>query len=214
MKKKIPLTNKKKPSSSVDYHQIMRRIGPARAGYNPAVEHDFTLSYRLEGVAEKSKFIKEIAMVPLEKTKLTHNVGKYNGLTDPDDHLQIFTSASVVGGWSLPVWCHPFIQTFVGTARTWFDSLPAGRIKSWMDFQEKFLSHFSPQRRYTRDSADVLNIWRKEHEGIEDFITRYNKECLEIGNVGDEIKRAHSMCTVKCDDLIRRVKGKDGGPKD
>ncbi|XP_022040767.1 uncharacterized protein LOC110943325 [Helianthus annuus] len=185
-----------------------------RAGYNPKAEHDYTLSYRPDDMAENSKFIKEIATTAIDKTKLPHNVGKYNGLTDPDDHLQVFNGAGATGGWNLPTWCHIFAQTFVGAARIWFDSLPAGRIKSWIDFREKFLAHFSQQRRHTRDPADCLNIWRKDHESVEDFITRYNKECPEIGDVGEKMMRAHFMRAVKCDDLIKRVKGRDGGPKD
>ncbi|MFS7999627.1 putative retrotransposon gag domain-containing protein [Helianthus anomalus] len=185
-----------------------------RAGYNPKAEHDYSLSYRPDGVAENSKFIKEIATADIDKTKLPHNVGKYNGLTNPDDHLQFFNGAGVTGGWNLPTWCHLFAQTFVGAARVWFDSLPAGRIKSWIDFRDKFLAHFSQQRRHTRDPADCLNIWRKDHESVEDFITRYNKECLEIGYVGKKMMRAHFMRVVKCDDLIKRLKGRDGGPKD
>ncbi|XP_022041366.1 uncharacterized protein LOC110943944 [Helianthus annuus] len=165
-------------------------------------------------MAENSKFIREIATAAIDKTKLPHNVGKYNGLTDPDDHLQVFNGAGATGGWNLPTWCHLFAQAFIGAARVWFDSLPAGMIKSWIDFRDKFLAHFSQQRRHTRDPADCLNIWRKGHESMEDFITRYNKECLEIGDVGEKMMCAHFMRAVKCDDLIKRLKGRDGGPKD
>ncbi|KAJ0547473.1 putative retrotransposon gag domain-containing protein [Helianthus annuus] len=166
---------------------------PKRAGYNPKAEHDYTLSYRPNDMAENSKFIKAIATAAIDKTKLPHNVGKYNGLTDPDDHLQVFNGAGATGGWNLPTWCHLFAQTFIGAARVWFDSLPAGRIKSWIDFRDKFLAHFSQQRRHTRDPVDCLNIWRKDHGSVEDFITRYNKECLEIGDVGEKMMRAHFM---------------------
>ncbi|XP_035830036.1 uncharacterized protein LOC110906998 [Helianthus annuus] len=185
-----------------------------RAGYNPKAEHDFTLSYRPEDMAENSKFIPEIACAAIDKTKLPHNVGKYNGLTDPDDHLQVFKGAGATGGWNLPTWCHLFAQTFVGAARIWFDNLPAGKIKSWVDFREKFLAHFSQQRRHARDPGDCLNIYRKDYESVEDFITRYNKECLEIGDIPEKMMRAHFMRAVKCDDLVKRIKGRDGGPKD
>ncbi|XP_022028469.1 uncharacterized protein LOC110929617 [Helianthus annuus] len=185
-----------------------------RAGYNPKAEHDYTLSYRPEDMAENSKFIREIAYAAIDKTKLPHNVGKYNGLTDPDDHLQVFKGAGATGGWNLPTWCHLFAQTFVGAARIWFDNLPAGKIKSWVDFREKFLAHFSQQRRQARDPGDCLNIWRKDYESVEDFITRYNKECLEIGDIPEKMMRAHFMRAVKCDDLVKRIKGRDGGPKD
>ncbi|KAF5756745.1 hypothetical protein HanXRQr2_Chr17g0818431 [Helianthus annuus] len=73
-----------------------------RAGYNPKAEHDYTLSYRPDDMAEDSKFIRKIATAAIDKTKLPHNVGKYNDLTGPDDHLQVFKGAGATGGWNLP----------------------------------------------------------------------------------------------------------------
>ena len=134
--------------------------------------------------------MKEIALAPLERAKLPSNVGKYNGLTDPDDHLRLFTGAGLIGGWTLPMWCHLFVQTLTGAARLWFDNLPTGKLTSWNDLKEKFLVHFSQQRRYVRDSSDVMNIWRGDDESLEDFITRYNKEVLEIGDVHEDLVRA------------------------
>ncbi|KAJ0601426.1 hypothetical protein HanIR_Chr03g0128211 [Helianthus annuus] len=87
-----------------------------RAVYIPEAEHNYDLIYRPAKAAENSKFIMEIALAPLEKAKLPSNVGKFNGLTDPDDHLRVFTSAGLVGGWTLPLWCHLFVQTLTGAA--------------------------------------------------------------------------------------------------
>ncbi|XP_022041636.1 uncharacterized protein LOC110944231 [Helianthus annuus] len=127
-------------------------------------------------------------------------------MTDPDDHLRVFTSAGLVGGWTLPMWCHLFIQTLTGAARLWFDNLPVGKITSWVDLREKFLVHFSQQRRSIRDTADVMNIWRHDDESLEDFITRYNKEVLEIGDVHEHLIRAQFKYAVRCDDMIKTEK--------
>ncbi|XP_021998215.1 uncharacterized protein LOC110895244 [Helianthus annuus] len=156
------------------------------AVYNPEAEHSYDLIYRPAEAAENSKFVMEIALAQLEKAKLPSNVGKFNGLTDPDDHLRVFTSVGLVGGWTLPLWCHLFVQTLTGAARIWFDNLPIGQIESWKDLREKFLTHFSQQRRSIRDTSDVMNIWCHDDENLEDFITRYNKEVLEIGGVHEQ----------------------------
>ncbi|XP_021971881.1 uncharacterized protein LOC110867043 [Helianthus annuus] len=113
----------------------------------------------------------------------------------------------------MPMWCHLFIQTLTGAARAWFDSLPPGKIESWVDFRTQFVNHFSQQRRYQRDTAEVMDIWRQENEGLEDFITRFNKECLEIGDVNEQLMRAHFKKAICCDSLIRTITGKDGMPK-
>jgi hypothetical protein len=44
-------------------------------------------------------------------------VSKYEGASDPDDHLNAFIAAGGVEGWKLPVWCHMFVQTLVGPPR-------------------------------------------------------------------------------------------------
>ncbi|XP_022014299.1 uncharacterized protein LOC110913787 [Helianthus annuus] len=184
-----------------------------RAVYNPEAEHNYDLVYRPAEAAENSKFILEIALAPLERAKLPSNVGKFNGLTDPDDHLRVFTSAGLVGGWTLPLWCHLFIQTLTEPARIWFDNLPTGQIESWKDLRQKFLTHFSQQRRSMRDTSDVMNIWRRDDESLEDFITRYNKEVLEIGGVHEQLIRAQFKYAVRCDDMVKVLSGTEGLPK-
>ncbi|XP_022041522.1 uncharacterized protein LOC110944115 [Helianthus annuus] len=152
-------------------------------------------------------------LAPLEKAKIPSNVGKFNGLTDPDDHLRVFTSAGLVGGWTLPLWCHLFVQTLTGPARIWFDNLPIGQIESWKDLREKFLTHFSQQRRSIRDTSDVINIWHRDDENLEDFITEYNKEVLEIGGVHEQLIRAQFKYAVRCDDMVKVLSGTEGLPK-
>ncbi|XP_021994940.1 uncharacterized protein LOC110891541 [Helianthus annuus] len=114
----------------------------------------------------------------------------------------------------MPMWYHLFVQTFTKAACAWFDSLPSRRIKSWIDFRDQFVTHFSQQRRYQRDTSVVTDIWRRENEGLEDFITRFNKECLEIGGVSEDLMRAHFKKAIRCDSLIRTITGKDDIPKE
>ncbi|XP_022031062.1 uncharacterized protein LOC110932003 [Helianthus annuus] len=114
----------------------------------------------------------------------------------------------------MPMWCHLFIQTFTGAARAWFDSLPPGNITSWVDFRTQFVNHFSQQRRYQRDTAEVTVIWRSDNEGLEDFIPRFNKECVEIGGVNEQLMRAYFKKAIRCDSLIRTITAKDGMPKE
>ncbi|MFS7946937.1 putative retrotransposon gag domain-containing protein [Helianthus anomalus] len=183
-------------------------------GYTEEAERDFRLTYRPAEAAEHSKFIPKIALAPLSREKLPPTVGKFNGLTDPDDHVRTFTSVGCMRGWNMPMWCHLFIQTLTGAARAWFDSLPPGKIKSWVDFKTQFLSYFSQQRRYQRDTTEVEDVWRRDGKGLEDFITRFNKECLEIGGVSEQLMRCHFKKAIRCDSLIRTITGKDGMPKE
>ncbi|KAI3756292.1 hypothetical protein L1987_56112 [Smallanthus sonchifolius] len=140
-------------------------------------------------------------------------VGKYDGTTDPDDHINVFISAGGVERWALHEWCHMFVQTLVGTARLWYDSLPIGRIDSFDEFVEKFMQQFNQQKRHTKDKTEILHIRRRDGESVEDFITRYNKESLQIAGAGEDLMIAGFIQGIRHDELIRRLHGRDGLPK-
>ena len=70
---------------------------------------DLSAPYKPKRLTEKSKFSARIALATLSsKSKLPTTVGKYDGLSDPDDHIMSFTTAGRVCAWSLPTWCHLF----------------------------------------------------------------------------------------------------------
>ncbi|XP_076885250.1 uncharacterized protein LOC143534706 [Bidens hawaiensis] len=134
-------------------------------------------------------------------------------MTDPRDHLLNFVAVGGDSGWTLPYWCHMFALTFTGAAREWFKKLPDGQIKSWDDFVAKFSQHFSQQKKHTRDPTEILNVVRRNNESIEDFITRFNNESLNIGGVSEDMLRGTFRKNVKSDELFWTLTGRDGMPK-
>ncbi|KAJ0936546.1 putative retrotransposon gag domain-containing protein [Helianthus annuus] len=184
-----------------------------RNTYLRAAKRPVNEPYRPKAAAENSKFGTRIANAHVTTTKFPFNVGKYNGSTDPDDHMNVFMGAGINGQWDEPTWCNFFPQTLTGLARAWFDSLPVGSLDSFEDLRTKFLAHFCQQRRHERDSCDVMNIWRRNDESLEAFVVRYNKECLEIGDVADQMARNHFIRAVKDREMIMTISGKEGLPK-
>jgi hypothetical protein len=71
------------------------------------------------------------------------NVGKYDGISDPDDHVNVFVSARGVEQWSEPVWCDMFIHTSIGVARLWFDSLTVNVVDSFDELLKRFMQQLS-----------------------------------------------------------------------
>ncbi|XP_076931537.1 uncharacterized protein LOC143596714 [Bidens hawaiensis] len=113
----------------------------------------------------------------------------------------------------MPLWCHIFTLTLVGAARAWFERLPDGQITIWEDLAKKLPQQFNQKRRQISDPADILNVVRRENETLEDFITRFNQEGLNIGGVSEELLQAAFRQNVKCDDLIRNLTDIDGMPQ-
>ncbi|XP_076951022.1 uncharacterized protein LOC143624188 [Bidens hawaiensis] len=133
-------------------------------------------------------------------------------MTDPSDHLLNFVAVGGFSGWTLPYWCHMFALTFTGVAREWFEKLTDGQIKSWDDFVAKFSQHFSQQKKHTRDPSKILDVVRRNIESIEDFITRFNNESLNIGGIREDMLRGAFHKNVKSNELIRTLTGRNGKP--
>jgi hypothetical protein len=71
------------------------------------------------------------------------NVGKYDGSIDLDDHMGVFNSAGTIEGWTIPVWCHMFVQILIDADRSWYDGLPVGRLNSLENLHSQLIKHFS-----------------------------------------------------------------------
>ncbi|KAJ0455653.1 putative retrotransposon gag domain-containing protein [Helianthus annuus] len=184
-----------------------------RNTYLRAAKRTQSQPYRSKSAAKNSKFVPEIAHADVTTTKFPLNVRKYNGSSDPDDHMNIFIGSGCNGRWDEPTWCHFFPQTLTGLARAWFDSLPVGSLASFEDLHAKFLAHFCQQRHHERDSMDVMNILRGDNKSLESFVVRYNKECLEIGGVADQMARNHFIVAVKDEQMVMTISSKEGLPK-
>ncbi|XP_076901927.1 uncharacterized protein LOC143556513 [Bidens hawaiensis] len=180
--------------------QVIRVFTVCHTQYHSYGEEDFTKPYRPAAIDEKSKFIARIATAPFPvNAKILTSVGKYNGMTDPSDHLQNFVAVGGVNGWTLPYWCHMFALTLTGATREWF---------------KKFQMQFRQQKKHTRDPSEILDVIRRDNESVEDFITRFNDESLNIGGISKDMLRCAFRKNVKYDALIRMLTGRDGMPQE
>ncbi|GAU44271.1 hypothetical protein TSUD_133170 [Trifolium subterraneum] len=82
-------------------------------------------------------------------------LGKYDGLTDPDIHIQnidaILNYQPVRGG----IKCRSFPTTLVEGAMAWYRSLPQGSITSWKDLCKQFTSHFTASKKHPKTEANL-----------------------------------------------------------
>jgi len=174
---------------------------------------DLTKPYRPSAFLTHSKFSDRIAHAEFpRKLRMPTTVTKYDGTGDPNDHLGVFVSAGGIERWTMPVWCHMFVQTLIGAARTWFDSLPEGEIDNFEALIDKFMKHFSQQKRHLKGKSEIHNIRRRDGERVEEFIVRYNKESLQIKGAGEDLRVSGFIHGVRNDDLVRMIH-RDGAPE-
>ncbi|GAU31362.1 hypothetical protein TSUD_19070 [Trifolium subterraneum] len=98
-------------------------------------------------------------------------LGKYDGLTDPDIHIQnidaILNYQAVRGG----IKCRIFPTTLVEGAMAWYRSLPQGSITSWKDLCKQFTSHFTASRNIRR-RKQTWKLSAKDPTRLSDHILR------------------------------------------
>ncbi|GAU46466.1 hypothetical protein TSUD_402330 [Trifolium subterraneum] len=115
-------------------------------------------------------------------------LGKYDGLTDPDIHIQnidaILNYQAVKGG----IKCRIFPTTLVEGAMAWYRSLPQGSITSWKDLCKQFTSHFTASRKHPKTEANVEAVCQGPNETLRSYIKRFNKEVVQV-DVTDDMKK-------------------------
>ncbi|GAU34620.1 hypothetical protein TSUD_394110 [Trifolium subterraneum] len=115
-------------------------------------------------------------------------LGKYDGLTDPDIHIQnidaILNYQAVRGG----IKCRIFPTTLVEGAMAWYRSLPQGSITSWNDLCKQFTSHFTASRKHPKTEANLESVRQGPNETLRSYIERFNKEVVQV-DVTDDMKK-------------------------
>ncbi|KAJ0691240.1 putative retrotransposon gag domain-containing protein [Helianthus annuus] len=167
---------------------------------------DLTKPYHPVSMTAKSKFSARITHAKLPpKLKRTTIVKKYDGTTDPDDHMFDFDGAARVEQWSMPAWCFMFAQTLTGAARVWFDALNEGEINDFEEIRRLFLQNFSQQRHYSKEITEVHNIRRKDGESLDSFIDRFNRESMQISGVVDQLRISGFCHGVRNNQLVEKL---------
>lgn len=64
-----------------------------------------------------------------------------------------------------------------------------------------------------RDPTKILDVIRWDNESVDDFVSRFNGECLNIGRISEGMLRGTFRKDVRSSDLICCLTGRDGMPK-
>lgn len=78
-------------------------------------------------------------------------------------------------------------MTLKGLAHAWFGRLKPGFIDSFLDLSKQFVSHFISARSYWKPVTHLLNIKQEREESLRNYITRFNKEALQVDDTNDKV---------------------------
>ncbi|XP_074347017.1 uncharacterized protein LOC141685836 [Apium graveolens] len=93
----------------------------------------------MEVGAAATLFTKKLESTPRESRLKHFNFDSFDGLADPEEHLNYFEQISNIYDYSDLTRCWFFASTLKGGAQKLFSRIPSRSVDSWKDFREIFL---------------------------------------------------------------------------
>jgi len=138
-----------------------------------------------------SPFTPYILETPLpEKWKMS-TFDKYDGTTNPDNHMRVFMHQMMFHAVSDPIWCRVFSTSLTGEVLEWFSELPANIIDSFVTLKARFSTQFAPLKPAILTVDNLVNIRQEDGESLRSYLDRYNWMSVKMKDLSDEIARHH-----------------------
>nr|GEW49265.1 hypothetical protein [Tanacetum cinerariifolium] len=188
------------PSSNYPYYTQPMYVPPNMPTYqNPARPFaDFAGSV--------TPFVRWIEDSPLPNgLKMPSYFGPYDGKGDPNNFLHLFEGAIHMQKLLMLIAYHMFTYTLKDFARICWNSPKAGIILNYEDLKDKFRSHLSQQKKYTKTHLAVHNIEQREGESTRAFITRYTDDTLQILGLQEEQRISGFVHSLRTRSLVEHL---------
>ena len=105
---------------------------------------------------------------------------KYNGTTDPIDHVACFESTLDLYGISDAIKCRMFPAILIGMARSWYGSLPAQSISRFKQLRQLFVGQFLANKRQAKTLTSLYSMTQESDESLQTFIKRFTTAYAEV----------------------------------
>ena len=126
----------------------------------------------------------------------------FDGLKDPQDHLNTFKMTLGLQQPPDEILCRSFPTTLKGAAREWFTKLPASSIDSFEQLSNAFLRHFIGGQRPKRPADHLLTIRQGEKETLRSYIKHFTRETLEVDEADDKVQLTTFKAGLRSRDLV------------
>lgn len=130
-----------------------------------------------------------VAPLPIPKKFKMPDIPKYDGTTDPRDHVTAFTTS--VKGNDLTkqeiesVLVKKFGETLTNGALTWYSLLPENSIDSFTKLADSFIKAHSGTQKVEKRMEDIFKIKQGDTELLREFVNRFQRERIMLPRVLD-----------------------------
>ncbi|XP_059306211.1 uncharacterized protein LOC132057603 [Lycium ferocissimum] len=118
------------------------------------------------------------------------DIQRYDGTTDPHEHVTSYTCA--IKGNDMEedeiesVLLKKFGETLSKGALTWYDHLPEHSITSFEMLADAFVKAHAGAIKVQARKADIFRITQRDDELLREFVTRFQRERMELPPVPEE----------------------------
>ncbi|XP_022869438.1 uncharacterized protein LOC111388859 [Olea europaea var. sylvestris] len=135
------------------------------------------------GFTPNTPFTPEILSYPLPDRLKYPRIKEYDGTIDPINHLNVYTDVMNLQVAPDQVMCKAFPQMLTNAARDWFSTLEPNSIALFSDFADNFSTFFASSKRIRKIATSLMQLRQGLNETLRGFITRFNKERLQIPDI-------------------------------
>ncbi|KAL0428922.1 UNVERIFIED_CONTAM: hypothetical protein Sradi_0518200 [Sesamum radiatum] len=130
---------------------------------------------------------RELSSTPEEEQRQEENLPEYDRTGDLQEHLDKFYAKFDWYDLSDAAYCKVFRTTLSKRALAWFNQLPVGTISSLEQLTQRFLHHFSMNKRVPKTAAFLFTIRQKENESLRDYMQRFVEAVHEVPHINYEL---------------------------
>ncbi|XP_030936407.1 uncharacterized protein LOC115961589 [Quercus lobata] len=152
--------------------------------------------------ATDSPFTAAVLEFPVPSKFRLHQLEPFDGLKNPQDHLNTFKTT--LGLQQLPdeILCRSFPTTLKGAAREWFTKLPTSSIDNFDQLSSAFLRHFIGGQRPKRPVDYLLTIRQGEKKILRSYVKRFTRKTLEVDEANDKVQLTTFKAGLRSRDLV------------
>jgi len=115
---------------------------------------------------------------------------RYDGTTDPNEHMDAYTTDDAV-------LCRVFPTSLKGGALSWFTKLPPNSVDCFETLMAKFDIQFATSHPHHLTSITLVNIRQEKGESLRTFIDRFGKTAMSIRNLIPEVAMHHMLTALR-----------------
>ena len=123
--------------------------------------------------ATGSPFTTTVLGCPVPSKFRLPQLESFDGLKDPQDHLNTFKTTLGLQQPPDEILCRSFPTTLKGAAREWFTKLPTSSVDNFEQLSNAFLRHFIGGQRPKRPANHLLTIRQGEKETLRSYVKRF-----------------------------------------